>query len=86
MDLQLEQLEHAGPLDGPGHQPKLPPLVRQHQSRSIGTQQLDRPLGEHLEQVDHVELLDQGVRQLDKDLRQTPGIIHELLLCSCHYL
>ena len=68
--LQLEELQQARGLVGVRDQSQVAALVVEHQPRGVGVDQLDAALGEGLQQVHHVELLDQGVGQFDEDLGQ----------------
>ena len=77
--LQFEELQQARGLMGVGDQSQIAALVVEHQPGGIGVDQLHAALGEGLQQVHHVELLDQGVGQLDEDLGQPLLTHHELL-------
>ena len=68
--LQLEQLEQPGGLAGRGHHAQLTARVSQQQPGGGDVQQLHAAVGQHVQEVDHVEVGDHGVGQLDERLRQ----------------
>jgi hypothetical protein len=68
--LQLEQFEQPGGLVGVGDHVQVPALVVEHQAGRVGADEFDAALRQHLQVVDDVERIAQGVGQLDEDLRQ----------------
>ena len=62
--LQLEQLQQPGPFGGGGHHLQRVLLVGQQQPGRRDAQQLDTPLGQHVQEVDHVEVVDERVGHL----------------------
>ena len=68
--MQLEQLQHPHRLGGGGHQAQLTAWVGQQHSGGRGIQQLHAAPGEQMEEVDHVEVGDHGVSQLDEGIGQ----------------
>jgi hypothetical protein len=54
-------------------------LVVQHQPGGVGVHQFHATLGEDLQEVDDIELVNQGVGQLDEDLGQALLSPHVLL-------
>jgi hypothetical protein len=68
--LQLEQLQQPGSFAGGSHHAQLTSRIRQQQPGGGDVQQLDAAVGQHVQEVDHVEAGDQGVGQLDERRRQ----------------
>ena len=68
--LQLEQLQQPGPFRGGGHHLQRALLVGQQQPGRGDAQQLDAPLGQHVQEVDHVEVVDERVGHLDEHVGQ----------------
>ena len=64
--LDLEQLDGPGRLAGGRHHPQAPVAVGQDEARGRSVEELDGALGEQGHQVDHVEVVDEGVGQLDE--------------------
>ncbi len=60
--LELEELEQPGGLVGVGDDLQVAALVVEHQAGGVGVDQFHAALGEHLEELDDVEVLHQGVR------------------------
>ncbi len=79
--LQLEQLEQPGGLAGGGHHAQFPARVGQQQPGGGNVQQLDAAAGQHMQEVDDVEIGDHGVGQLDESLRQQLSV-HLLTLST----
>ena len=69
--LQLEQLQQAEVLGGRRHQLQVSPLVGQHQTGCVDAEQLDAGAGQRVQEVDDVEVRDQGVGQLQEDADQS---------------
>jgi hypothetical protein len=68
--LQLEQLQQPGGLAGGGDHAKLPARVSQQQPGGGDVEQLHAAVGQHVQEVDHVEAGDHGVGQLNECFRQ----------------
>ena len=68
--LYLEQLKQPGGFAGGGHHAQLTARVSQQQPGGGDVQQLHAAVGQHVQEVDHVEVGDHGVGQLDERLRQ----------------
>jgi hypothetical protein len=66
--LELEELEKLGALVGCGHQPEPSRVVSEQQTGGTEVRELRVPAGGHLEEVDQLEVVDQGVGNLDEDL------------------
>ena len=79
--LQLEQLEQPGGLAGGGHHAQFPARVGQQQPGGGDVEQLDAAAGQHVQEVDDVEIGDHGVGKLDKGLRQQLSV-HPLTLST----
>ena len=62
--LQLEELEETGFLAGSGDDPRIPVGIDEQNARGIGVDEFDAPIGEHRQEVDDVEVVDQGVGKL----------------------
>ena len=67
--LYLEQLEQVGALVGGGHELEVTLFVGEEEPSRSGAEELRRPGGDHLQELHDVELLDEGVGELDEDLR-----------------
>jgi hypothetical protein len=74
--LYLEQLKQPGGLARGSHQAQLTARVSQQQSGSGDVQQLHAAVGQHVQEVDHVEPGHQRVSQLDERLRQQLSVHH----------
>ena len=70
MRLDLEQLDHLGALVGGGHQLQAVVLVREQQTGRACLDEVGRVRGQHLEELDQVEVVHQGVGHLDEHLGQ----------------
>jgi len=68
--LELEQLEQVRLLAGGGHDVEQAGLVGQQDAGGAGIQQRHAPVAQHGQQVDDVELVDEGVGQLHERRRQ----------------
>jgi hypothetical protein len=68
--LQFEQLQQVRRLVGVGDHLQGAALVVEHQAGGVGVDQFDAALGQDLQEVEDVELLDQRVGQLDEHLCQ----------------
>ena len=64
LGLQLEQLEQAHRLAGRRHHPEVAVGRDEHQPGGGDVEHVDAAVGEQGEQLDHVEVVDQGVGQL----------------------
>ena len=62
--LQLEQLQQPGAFRGGGHHLQRVLPVGQQQPGRGDAQQLHAPLGQHVQEVDHVEVVDERVGHL----------------------
>jgi hypothetical protein len=67
--LQLEQLEQADLFAGRRHHSQLASGIGEEDAGGVDVEQLDAAVGQHREQVDDVELSDEGVGELDERLR-----------------
>ena len=81
--LDLEQLEQPGGFAGGGHHAQLTARVSQQQPGGGDIQQLHAAVGQHVQEVDHVEAGDHGVGQLDERLRQQFSVHPRSPLSSC---
>ena len=63
---QLEQLEAAAGVVGGGHEPQLPAMVLQHDAHRVGPAHHGRVLTQRGQEVDHVEVGDEGVGHVDE--------------------
>jgi hypothetical protein len=66
--LDLEELEDLHRLAGGGHELEPAPLVGEQEARGSRVEQLDAPLTQARQQIDHVEVLHERVGQLDEGL------------------
>jgi hypothetical protein len=80
--LELEQLKGAGPLAGGRHQLEVAARVGEQQAGFDGVEHFGGPRGEHVEELDHIEVVHEGVGQFDEGLNQPflPGGGHRLIL------
>jgi hypothetical protein len=62
--LQLEQLQQPGPFRGRRHHLQRALSVGQQQPGRGDAQQLHAPLGQHVQKVDHIEVVDESVGHL----------------------
>jgi hypothetical protein len=69
--LDLEQLESPDVLVGARHELQVPALVRQQDPDVRVADQLGRAVRDHDEELDHVEVVDQGIGQLDEHVGKT---------------
>ena len=79
--LQLEQLKQPGGLAGGGHHTQFSARIGQQQPGGGNVQQLGAAGGQHVQEVDDVEVGDHGVGKLDKGLRQQLSV-HLLTLST----
>ena len=85
--LHLEELEQPHHLAGAGGHPQHARCVGQHQARRIDVQQVDAVPGEAVQEVEHVEVGDQGVRQVDEGFRELDLARigwHSTTICAGH--
>jgi hypothetical protein len=68
--LQLEQLQQPGPLRRSGHHLQGISLVGQEQPGRGDAEQLYASFGQHVQEVDHVEVIDKRVSHLDEHVGQ----------------
>ena len=64
--LQLEQLQQPGAFGGRGHHLQRVLPVGQQQPGRRDAQQLHTSLGQHVQEVDHVEIVDESIGHLDE--------------------
>ena len=64
--MQLEQLQHPHRLAGGRHHPQVAVGGDQHESGGLDVEHVDATVGEQGQQLDHVEVGDEGVGQLDE--------------------
>ena len=81
--LQLEQLKQPGGFAGGSHHAQLTARISQQQPGGGDVQQLHAAVGQHVQEVDHVEAGDHGVGQLDERLRQQLSVHPRSPLSSC---
>ena len=74
--LNLKELQQAGPLVGGGHGHQRAALAGQHDADGAHIEQLDTAGGQDLQEVDDIEVINQGVRQLYKGFRETLFPVH----------
>ena len=72
--LQLEQFEQTDLLVRGCGELESVPLVAEHDARRVHLEQLDAALGQQVEQVDHVVVVDQGVREVDERRGEAFGV------------
>ena len=73
--LDLEQLDQPGRLAGRRCHPQLAARVGQHHPGRRHGEQRDAAVGEEVQEVDHVEIGDHGVRQVDECAREQLGVL-----------
>ena len=69
MVLELVELQEPGALARGHRQPQLVLTVGEQQPCRGHAQEVDTALHEHVEQVEHIEVVDQAVGKFDKRLR-----------------
>lgn len=68
LGLDLEQLEQAHGVARRSQDPELAVGAGDHEPGGVDVEELDAPVGQHGEQVDHVEVVDEGVGDLHEGL------------------
>lgn len=71
MVLELEEFEQSGPFVGGGHELQLAVGICQQQADGGDVDELGCPNGHVAQELDQVEVVHQGVRDLDEDLGQS---------------
>jgi hypothetical protein len=66
--LQLEEFQHFGVLLRGGHEMEVPVLVGENQTHDAGAGEFGGAQREHVQEVEEVEVVDEGIRDFDEDL------------------
>ena len=78
MGLDLEQFEGAHGLVGRCHHAQIATRCGQHQPGRRDVEHVDAPVGEHGQQLDDVEVGDEGVGQFDERLGEHGFSCHRI--------
>ena len=73
VSLELQQVEHLARLVGGRHEAQLAAMVGQHQADGVRVADDGDVLRQALEEQDEVEVVHQGVRHFDEQVRQVRG-------------